>query len=93
MTVLPLYRGVWIVWTGIYFYDTCSDTNELTYTVSAYIKYCVDMVIPTKKVIYPNNKPWVIKELKSVINNLGDQLEKKAVSREGKNEIRKAKIQ
>lgn len=51
------------------------------------------MVIPTKKDIYPNNKPWATKELKSVINNLGDQLEKIAVSREGKNEIRKAKIQ
>ena len=37
--------------------------------VSAYVKYCVDEVIPSKNVlIYPNNKPWVSKELKSVIN-------------------------
>lgn len=44
-------------------------------------------------------KPWVTKELKSVINKkkrtfyCGDPLEKKAVSREVKNEIKKAKIQ
>lgn len=83
------------------FYDVCDDINELTDTVSAYISLCVDDVIPTKKVvIYPNNKPWVTKELKSVINKkkktfyCGDPLEKKAVSREvKKNKIRKAKIQ
>lgn len=68
--------------------------------MSAYVKYCVDMIIPSKKVvIYPNNKPWVTKELKSVINRkkktfyLGDLVEKKAVSREVKNEIKKAKSQ
>lgn len=77
------------------FYDTCNDINEITETMSAYVKYCVDMIIPSKKVvIYPNNKPWVTKELKSVINRkkktfyLGDLVEKKAVSREVKNEIR-----
>ena len=60
--------------------------------MSACVKYCVDEVNPSKKVvIYPNNKPWETKELKSVINKrkntfyLGDPLEKKAVSREVKN--------
>jgi len=49
-------------------------------------------------VTYPNNKPWVTKELKSVINKkkqtyyTGDHLEKKVVSREVRNEIRKAKM-
>lgn len=49
--------------------------------------------------MYPNNKPWVTRKLKAVINKkkkvfyTGDPVEKKAVSREIKNEIRKAKIQ
>lgn len=81
------------------FYDGCDDMNELTDTVSSYITFCVDSVIPSKKVvIFPNNKPWVTKELKSVINKKkrifysGNPLEKKAVSREVKVEIRKAKM-
>ncbi len=48
--------------------------------------------------MYPNNKPWVTKELKAVVNKKkiifcsGDPLEKKEVSREVKDEIRKAKM-
>lgn len=67
--------------------------------VSTCITFCVDSVIPTKTVVtYPNNKPWVRKELKSVIDEkkwayyTGDSLEEKVVSREVQNEIRKAKM-
>lgn len=50
------------------FYDACDDINELSDTVSIYITFCVDSVIPIEMVVtYPNNKPWVTKELKSVI--------------------------
>lgn len=66
--------------------------------LSSYVTFCVDLVIPTKKVvIYPNNKPWVTKEFKCVINkkkqsfDSGDLMEMKAASREVKNETRKAK--
>ena len=68
----------------------------MTDTVSSYINFCVDLVIPTKKIVtYPNNKPWVTKELKSTINKkkhiffTGDPLAKKAASREVRNEIKK----
>jgi len=51
------------------FYDACESLDELTDVVSSYISFCVDTVIPTKQtVIFPNNKPWVTKELKSVLN-------------------------
>ena len=82
------------------FFDACGDNmNYLCDTVSSYVTFCVDAVIPSKKVVvYPNNKPWISKELKSVINRkkqiycIGSALEKKAVSREVRNEIRKAKL-
>jgi len=49
------------------FKEVCSDLDELTETVSAYIQFCTDTLIPQKKVrIYPNNKPWVTKELRAV---------------------------
>lgn len=81
------------------FYDGCDDINDLSDIISSYITFCVDLVIPTKKVVtYPNNKPWVTKELKAVINKKkrifysGDPLAKKTASREVKVEIRKAKM-
>jgi hypothetical protein len=38
--------------------------------VSSYINFCVDINIPTKDIVcYPNNKPWVSKELKTTLNS------------------------
>ena len=81
------------------FYDVYDDVNELSDSISSYITFCVDLITPTKKVItYPNNKPRVTKEFKGVINKKkmifysSDLLEKKSVSKEVKEEIRKAKI-
>ena len=51
------------------FYNACSDLNELVDVVSSYITFCVDSVIPTKEItVYPNNKPWVTKKLKGLLN-------------------------
>lgn len=37
--------------------------------ISDYITFCEDSVIPTKTfTVYPNNKPWVSKKLKSLLN-------------------------
>ena len=48
------------------FIDSCDTNDELVDTVSDYIKFCEDSVIPTNTVTcYPNNKPWVTKELKA----------------------------
>lgn len=81
------------------FQEGSENIDELADTVSSYVTFCVDMVILTKTTVtFPNNKPWVTKELKSVINKkkrtfyTGDIWETKAVSKEVKNEIRKAKM-
>jgi hypothetical protein len=51
------------------FYDTCNTIDELTDVISSYISFCVESVIPTKEtIIFPNNKLWVTKELKDVLN-------------------------
>ncbi len=80
------------------FYSSCRDLNKLTSTVSSYISFCVDSNIPCKEItIFPNNKPWVTKELKSVINmkkcifHTGSIQEKKEINRVLRSEIRKAK--
>ena len=74
------------------FYSSCSDLNKLTSTVSSYISFCVESNIPCKDItVFPNNKPWVTKELKSVINRkkrifcTGNSQDKKEMNRELRN--------
>ena len=51
------------------FYDSSSDLNEFVDVISSYVTHCVDMLIPTKQItVFPNNKPWVTKDLKDVLN-------------------------
>ena len=51
------------------FIRACNDINELVATVSAYITFCEDSVIPKKSIsIFPNNKPWVTISVKNIIN-------------------------
>ena len=51
------------------FFDSCeSDQDELSDTITSYVLWC-ERVVPTKEVrIYPNNKPWLSKELKHFLN-------------------------
>lgn len=50
------------------FKDVCSDLDELTETVPAYMTFCEENVIPHKLcTMFPNNKPWIIKSVKSVL--------------------------
>ncbi len=50
------------------FEESCEDLDELTDIVCSYSASCRDMLIPNKRVkIYPNNKPWVNKSVKSFI--------------------------
>ena len=51
------------------FLDSCSTLDELCDTVSSYINFCEDNV-SIKKVIkcFPNNKPWITKDLKLLLN-------------------------
>ncbi len=51
------------------FRESCSDLDELTETITAYINFCEDSFIPKKTIhIFPNKKPWVSKSLKNTIN-------------------------
>jgi hypothetical protein len=47
-----------------------SDTLEYNVDVlTSYLHFCIDSVVPKKVVTcYPNNKPWVTKELKELLN-------------------------
>ena len=50
-------------------YDDCADLDSNVDVCSGYISFCVDNIVPTKTVkIYPNNKPWVTKDVKSLLN-------------------------
>ncbi|GFR91965.1 Pol-like protein [Elysia marginata] len=49
--------------------NACDNIDDLVDTVSSYINFCVDTVTEKKEVkCYPNNKPWVSKELKALLN-------------------------
>ena len=51
------------------FITACNSVDELTVTVSDYIKFCVSNSIPSKKVkLFPNNKPWITPEIKTLLN-------------------------
>ncbi len=51
------------------FFDTCADPQDLTDTITSYIKFCEDTIITTKTVkVFSNNKPWLSKDLKTCLN-------------------------
>jgi hypothetical protein len=79
-------------------FTDCEDLDECATTVSDFINFCVDTVIPVKEVrCYANNKPWVTKEIKDVLNRKkaafasGNRDELKAVQKELKRVIREGK--
>ncbi len=44
--------------------------DDATDTISDYINFCVDNVVEKKDVVlYPNNKPYITKDIKKCINN------------------------
>ncbi len=45
------------------------ELNEATDTISDYINFSVDNVVEKKDVVYPNNKPYIKKDIKKCINN------------------------
>ncbi len=49
--------------------STSNNINEQVDTVSSYISFCVDNIVPSKTDTFlPNNKPWITKELKEILN-------------------------
>ena len=79
------------------FYDSTSDLNKLVRMISSYVAYCVDVLIPTKQItVFPNNQPWVTKDLKDVLSKKkrvfffqGSAYEKKQVNKEVTLAVRK----
>ena len=68
------------------FTDT-SDVNDLADTVYKYINFCVESIVPNKTVeIYPNNKPWVTKHIKDILNR-----KKKAFVKKDRDKLREIK--
>ena len=66
--------------------------------MTSYVSFCVDTVIPVQKcLVYPNNKPWVSKQLKKVLNEKkrayfqADVAERREVQRTVRSEIRKTR--
>jgi len=54
--------------TGLFFKIHPNNIDELTDSVCSYISFCVHCVFPTKTVVsYPNNKPWISKELNHLL--------------------------
>ncbi len=46
------------------------ELDDATDTISYYINFCVDNVVEKKDVVvYPNNKPYITKDIKKCINN------------------------
>lgn len=82
------------------FEDSSADLHEQTDAISGYIDFCVSAVIPTKIIkVYPNNKPWVTKELKDILNEKkrvfasGSLQNRKDMQRKINKEIYKARCQ
>ena len=61
------------------------DNDSLTECITDYINFCVDCIVPAWTVTcYSNNKPWITKDIKAVLNN------KKRTIRDGnRDEVRR----
>ena len=44
------------------------DIDGLTECITDYINFCVDGIVPARTLRYPNNKPWVTKDIKATLN-------------------------
>ncbi|XP_077578764.1 uncharacterized protein LOC144200462 [Stigmatopora nigra] len=74
------------------------DIDSLTHCITDYINFCVENIVPSKKVrCYSNNKPWVTRDLRALLNKKkrafrsGEKESLKTVQKELKREIRRGK--
>ena len=66
------------------FKEKTHNIHELTDSISCYLHFCENNVITPKEIkCYPNNKPWMSKELKELLN-----LKKKAFLEKDQNKIK-----
>ena len=80
------------------FIDATENVSELADTVCNYINFCVSSIVPVKTIkIFSNNKPWVSKDIKDILNrkkiafNNKNKEEKKVIQKELKCAIKKGK--
>ena len=53
----------------MFFYESCEDVEEMNDVVTEYVKFCESLCVNTKEIkCFPNNKPWVSKDIKMAIN-------------------------
>ena len=71
------------------FLESCDDLTELNDHVTRYIKFCEGLICPEKIIkCYPNNKPWITKEVKDIITRKrvtfisGDKAKLKSLQKE-----------
>ena len=82
------------------FIESCGGClTSLTETVTGYINFCVDSIIPVKKIkSYANNKPWMTADIYDMIKKKrqafvsGSRVKLKEVEKELKKMIRKGKL-
>ena len=81
------------------FTDSAEDLDEAVEVISDYIRFCEDTVIPKKTVkIFSNNKPWVTKDLKQLLNekkrvfHVGTKDEQRQVQKRLKHKIWECKM-
>ncbi|KAJ8404542.1 hypothetical protein AAFF_G00338090 [Aldrovandia affinis] len=78
--------------------DFGEDVEGLADCITLYIRTCEESIVPTKKVrCFPNNKPWINKNIKALLNRkkrafmAKDREGVKSVQKELKGELRRAK--
>ena len=73
--------------------------NKLSQCADNYVEFCVECTITVTVKMFPNNKPWITKRIKGIINRKklafqkNDKDEYRSVQKELKEEIRKEKEQ
>ena len=73
----PTFKSVWpgrpqknLRLTGTFFVEANNNNiDKISEVVTDYINYCTENIVPTKRVkCFANNKPWVTKGLKTILN-------------------------
>lgn len=83
----------------VFFKNNDPDLDLLTDSISSYLTFCTDVVIPSKQVrLHPRNEPWVTKDLKICLNKKklaflsGDRQKVNELEKEFRQKSRLAKI-
>lgn len=83
---------------NVFFDNYNGDIDFLTDSITSYVMFCLDSVIPTKTVrVYTNNKPWLTKELKQILVHKkyafmqGNKIEMKSLSKQFQSKVKTGK--